>query len=205
MLMSHRLLAVAWCSYCAIGAIGKSGFESGLCPPLSKALYHICVICGQRCKWWACRPKLSSSVISDVKSIIYIYILYLHPFEYVPSYHSPVASRRHYSYRRGGDIDNPQSTYSEHVTFRATRISNTLECYIIFCLYICKPALKVKIVINKHLGSNSTLWSMLSPHTRVLKSFVLLFYRNSLWFRDLLRQLLQLATVQHPVPYVHTW
>ena len=42
--------------------------------PLSKALYHTCFICGQRCKWWSRRPKLTSSVISDVKPIIYIYI-----------------------------------------------------------------------------------------------------------------------------------
>ena len=33
---------------------------------LSKALYHTCFICGQRCKWWSRRPKLTSSVISDV-------------------------------------------------------------------------------------------------------------------------------------------
>ena len=48
--------------------------------PLSKALYHTCFICGQRCKYWSRRPKLTSSVISDVKHIIYIllfgYIVY---------------------------------------------------------------------------------------------------------------------------------
>ena len=42
--------------------------------PISKALYHTCFICGQRCKWWSHRPKLTSSVISDVKAIIYICI-----------------------------------------------------------------------------------------------------------------------------------
>ena len=42
--------------------------------PLSKALYHTCFICGQRCKCWSRRLKLTSSVISDVKPIIYIYI-----------------------------------------------------------------------------------------------------------------------------------
>ena len=31
-------------------------------------------ICGQRCKWWSHRPKLTSSVISDVKLIIYIFL-----------------------------------------------------------------------------------------------------------------------------------
>ena len=41
---------------------------------LSKALYHTCFICGQRCKCWSRRPQLTSSVISDDKAIIYIYI-----------------------------------------------------------------------------------------------------------------------------------
>ena len=45
---------------------------------LAKALYHACFICGQTRRWWSCRPKLTSSVISDVKPIIYIYILHLH-------------------------------------------------------------------------------------------------------------------------------
>ena len=48
-----------------------AGFESRLVL-LSKALYHTCFICGQRCKCWSRRPKLTSSVISDVKPIIYI-------------------------------------------------------------------------------------------------------------------------------------
>ena len=42
--------------------------------PLSKALYHTCFIRGQGCEWWSRRRKLPSSVISDVKPIIYIYI-----------------------------------------------------------------------------------------------------------------------------------
>ena len=42
-------------------------------------LYHTCFICGQRCKWWSRRPKLTSSVISDIKPIIYIYFfLHMH-------------------------------------------------------------------------------------------------------------------------------
>ena len=49
-----------------------SGFESRLVP-LCKALYHTCFIWGQRCKWWSRRPKLTPSVISDVKPIIYIF------------------------------------------------------------------------------------------------------------------------------------
>ena len=52
------------------------GFEPWLLP-LSKALYHTCFICGQRCKWWSRRPKLTSSVISDVKPIIYICLPFL--------------------------------------------------------------------------------------------------------------------------------
>ena len=51
-----------------------AGFESRLVL-LSKALDHTCFIRGQRCKWWSRRPTLASSVISDVKPIIYIYIL----------------------------------------------------------------------------------------------------------------------------------
>ena len=46
--------------------------------PLSKAPYHTCFICGQRCKWWSRRPKLTSSVISDVKQIIYIFFFYIY-------------------------------------------------------------------------------------------------------------------------------
>ena len=50
---------------------------------LSKALYHTCFTCGQRCKWWSRRPKLTSSVISDVKPIIYIiFFFFTHrPFQ----------------------------------------------------------------------------------------------------------------------------
>ena len=43
--------------------------------PLSKALYHTCFICGQRCKWWFRRLKLTSSVISDVKPMTYFLFL----------------------------------------------------------------------------------------------------------------------------------
>ena len=39
--------------------------------PLSKVLYHSCFIRGQRCICWSCRLKLTLSVISDVKPIIY--------------------------------------------------------------------------------------------------------------------------------------
>ena len=44
--------------------------------PLSKTLYHTCFICGQRCKCWSRLPKLTSSVISDVKPIIYIFDIF---------------------------------------------------------------------------------------------------------------------------------
>ena len=62
-----QMLAIA--SLC--GNHYVAGFESRLVL-LSKALYHTCFICGQRCKWWSRRPKLTLSVISDVKPIIYI-------------------------------------------------------------------------------------------------------------------------------------
>ena len=48
--------------------------------PLRKALYHGFFICGQRCKWWSRRLKLTSSVISGVKPIIYIFFLLLFSF-----------------------------------------------------------------------------------------------------------------------------
>ena len=47
--------------------------------PLSKALYHTCFICGWICKWWAHRWKLTSSVISHIKPIVYIYIYFFLP------------------------------------------------------------------------------------------------------------------------------
>ena len=47
--------------------------------PLSKGLYHTCFIRGQRCKWWSHLLKLTSSVITDVKPIIYSYIFYIVP------------------------------------------------------------------------------------------------------------------------------
>ena len=50
-------------------------FEPQLVPP-SKALYQTCFTCGQRCKCWSRRPKLTSSVISDVECIIYIFYIY---------------------------------------------------------------------------------------------------------------------------------
>ena len=43
--------------------------------PLSKALYHACFICGQRCKWCSRWLKLTLSVISDVKPIVYIFYI----------------------------------------------------------------------------------------------------------------------------------
>ena len=52
------------------GSHNVAGFESRLVL-LSKALYHTCFICGQRCKLWSRRPKLTSLVISDVKPITY--------------------------------------------------------------------------------------------------------------------------------------
>ena len=52
---------------------GKSWFVSRLVL-LSKALYHACFIWEQRCKWWSCLPKVTSWVITDVKSMIYIRI-----------------------------------------------------------------------------------------------------------------------------------
>ena len=69
-------------------------YVAGLEPrlvPLSKALYHTCFICGQRCKRWSRRPKLTSSVISDVKPIIYIYILLEYqPFSCLHQIHSVI-------------------------------------------------------------------------------------------------------------------
>ena len=50
-----------------------AGFEPRLVS-LSKALYHICFICGQGCKWWSHRPKVTLPVIWDVKPIIHMYI-----------------------------------------------------------------------------------------------------------------------------------
>ena len=52
--------------------------------PLSKALYHICFICRQRCNWWSRWPKLTWSVISDVKPIINILHL-INPYRLRPA------------------------------------------------------------------------------------------------------------------------
>ena len=45
--------------------------------PLSKILFYTCFTCGQRCKCWSRRPKLTSSVISDVSYINFIYLFIL--------------------------------------------------------------------------------------------------------------------------------
>ena len=50
-----------------------AGFEPRLVP-LSKALYHTCFICGQRCKCWSRRPKLTSSVIQTLNLSFTFYI-----------------------------------------------------------------------------------------------------------------------------------
>ena len=42
---------------------------------LSKTFYHACFIYGQGCKCLSRQPKLTSSVISDVKPIIYLSFL----------------------------------------------------------------------------------------------------------------------------------
>ena len=89
----HRYLVWNWSSCCGAGiAEWVSELELAialLCSnhyigcfeprlvPLSKVLYHTCFISGQRFKCWSRRPKLTSSVISDVKPIIYIYIYVL--------------------------------------------------------------------------------------------------------------------------------
>ena len=54
----------------------ESGFVSQRVP-LRKALYHACFICGQS-KWWSRQAKLTLSVISVVKPIIYIFFIYIY-------------------------------------------------------------------------------------------------------------------------------
>ena len=41
--------------------------------PSSKALYHTCFICGQRCKWSSHQLKWASSVISNAKLINFLF------------------------------------------------------------------------------------------------------------------------------------
>ena len=72
LLLLFRLLIL-----CVVGlSRGRSGFVSRLVF-LSKALYHACFICEQRCRWWSRRPKLTSLVILNIKPLIkftvYIY------------------------------------------------------------------------------------------------------------------------------------
>ena len=76
--IAERVSALDWLSlhYAAIITLPVSNPRL---VPLSKALYHTCFICGQRCKWWSRRPKLTSSVISDVKPIIYIFFFFKRP------------------------------------------------------------------------------------------------------------------------------
>ena len=69
--MQFSVITIA-CLWGQCGNHYVAGFEPRLVL-LSKALYHTCFICVQRCKWWSHRPKLTSSVISDVKPIIYIF------------------------------------------------------------------------------------------------------------------------------------
>ena len=66
------------CVGLAIASLCSNHYIAGFEPRLvllSKALYHTCFICGQRCKFWSRRPKLTLSVISDVKLIIYIFLV----------------------------------------------------------------------------------------------------------------------------------
>ena len=42
--------------------------------PLSKALYHTCFIRKQGSNWWCYRPKLTWSVILDIKPVVYIFL-----------------------------------------------------------------------------------------------------------------------------------
>ena len=44
--------------------------------PLNKVLCHTCFVCGQRCKCWSHRPKLTLSVISDV-NLLFTFSLFL--------------------------------------------------------------------------------------------------------------------------------
>ena len=69
--IAERVSALAIASLCGNHCV--AGFEPRLVS-LIKALYHTSFICGQRCKCWYRRPKLTSSVISDVKPIIYIFL-----------------------------------------------------------------------------------------------------------------------------------
>ena len=56
---------------------------------LNEALYRAWLICGRICKWWFRRPKLTSSVISDVKGIFYICFIFIYagclPFSLTPT------------------------------------------------------------------------------------------------------------------------
>ena len=74
--IAERVGALDWLSLCFVVMIPLH-IRTPLVP-LCKALYHTCFICGQRCKCWSCLPKLTLSVISNVKPIIYIFTLHLH-------------------------------------------------------------------------------------------------------------------------------
>ena len=71
--IAEQVSALDWLSL-RYGNHYAACFEHRLVP-LSKVLYHTCFICGQRCKWWSRPPKLTLSVISDVKPIIYVHHL----------------------------------------------------------------------------------------------------------------------------------
>ena len=58
---------------------------------LSKVVYHTCFICGQRCKCWSRQLKLTLSVISGVKPIIYIFVLHLNLWSRPQCFHKPLA------------------------------------------------------------------------------------------------------------------
>ena len=72
-ILAERVSTLDWISLCCAPIIVACS-ESRLVP-LSKVLYDTCFFCGQRCKCWSHRPKLTLSVISDVKPNIYILLM----------------------------------------------------------------------------------------------------------------------------------
>ena len=73
-----RLCTVGWVSLVARALdwhAEKVGSYPGLCLQ-ARHFFLLFFICGQRCKWQSCQLKLTSSVISDIKSIIFFSSLF---------------------------------------------------------------------------------------------------------------------------------
>ena len=129
--------------------------------PLSKALYHTCFICGQRCKCWSRWPKLTLSVISDVTPIIYIfYILNIRLLDFLIGWRSREIASKEKTHEICQWRKNFPTAVSHHLlawhfiaSWCTTLSSWWPSCYKVFICTSCRKGDRIYHQLRKMGGS----------------------------------------------------